>query len=277
MESLACNVLTQLKMLINSHKERRVANSQAFAGPVDRRKGLADRRKSLRFVGLGVMCLGLAAPAGAQIYSWRDANGNLVVSNRRLGSTSDVRSYPVTKAEKVRATRYVATERGRAYDDIIGEHSRTQGVRPDLVKAVMQVESAFNPYARSPKGALGLMQLMPATIRRYTVKDPFDPWENVRGGVAYLRHLLDRYENNETLALAAYNAGPGAVDKYGQSVPPYRETRNYVYVINQMTSKPISMRDKSLYKVTETIDGRSVVRYTDKKPTTGTVEVVGAR
>ena len=99
----------------------------------------------------------------------------------------------------------------------------------------MQVESAFNQFARSPKGALGLMQLMPATIRQYSVKNPFDAAENVRGGVAYLRHLLDRYKNNETLALAAYNAGPGAVDKYGQSVPPYRETRNYVAQINQMT------------------------------------------
>ena len=101
------------------------------------------------------------------------------------------------------------------------------------------------------------------------MKDPFDPTENVRGGVAYLRHLLDRYENNETLALAAYNAGPGAVDKYGQSVPPYRETRNYVAQINQMSVKPIAMRDKTIYKVTETIDGRPIVRYTDKKPTAG--------
>jgi hypothetical protein len=99
----------------------------------------------------------------------------------------------------------------------------------------------------------------------------------VRAGVAYLRHLLDRYMNNETLALAAYNAGPGAVDKYGQSVPPYRETRNYVAQINQMSLKPIAPRDKSIYKVTETIDGRLIVRYTDKKPTAGTVEVVANR
>ena len=167
-------------------------------------------------------------------------------------------------------------ERGQAYDDIIDEHSRTHGVRPDLVKAVMQVESAFNQFARSPKGALGLMQLMPATIRQYSVKNPFDPAENVRGGVAYLRHLLDRYENNETLALAAYNAGPGAVDKYRQTVPPYRETRNYVAQISKMTSRPIAMRDKTIYKVTDTVDGRSIVRYTDKKPTAGTVEVVGS-
>jgi soluble lytic murein transglycosylase-like protein len=264
-------------MFIKRHSDRRVARNSAFEGPCDRRTGVADRRKTMSCLGFGLLCLGLAAPASAQIYSWRDANGNLVVSNRRQGSTAVEPSYPVAKTENVRATRYVGGERGQAFDEIIGEHSRTQGVRASLVRAVMQVESAFNPYARSPKGALGLMQLMPATIRLYGVKDPFDPMENVRAGVAYLRHLLDRYANNETLALAAYNAGPGAVDKYRQSVPPYRETRNYVAQINQMSLKPVAMRDKSIYKVTETIDGRQIVRYTDKKPTAGTVEVVASR
>jgi len=228
--------------------------------------------------------MGLAAPASAQIYSWRDANGNLVVSNRRQGSaTYEQKSFPVPKAERVRATRYVSADRAKPYEDIIAEHSRTHGVRAELVKAVMQVESAFNPYARSPKGALGLMQLMPATAQQFGVKNPFDPRENVRGGVAYLRQLLDRYENNEQLALAAYNAGPGAVDKYGQNVPPYKETRNYVKQISKMTdaadatTRPIAIRDNSIFKVTEVIDGRTVVRYTDKKPTTGAVERVGGR
>ena len=225
----------------------------------------------------GVLCVGLAAPASAQIYSWRDGNGNLVVSNHRQGSAVDVPSYPVAKAETVRATRYVAAERARAFDDIIDEHAKTHGVRADLVKAVVQVESAFNQFARSPKGALGLMQLMPAIIRQYSVTNPFDPAENVRGGVAYLRHLLDRYQNNETLALAAYNAGPGAVDKYGQKVPPYRETRNYVAQISQMTSRPIAVRNDTIYRVTDTIDGRSIVRYTDKKPAAGLVDIVNAR
>ena len=122
-----------------------------------------------------------------------------------------------------------------------------------------------------------------STAQRFGVKNPFDPRENVRGGVAYLRQLLDRYENNEQLALAAYNAGPGAVDKYGQSVPPYKETRNYVKQISRMTevsdttTRPVAIRDNSIFKVTEVIDGRTIVRYTDKKPTTGTVDVVGAR
>jgi soluble lytic murein transglycosylase-like protein len=145
----------------------------------------------------------------------------------------------------------------------------------------MQVESAFNPLARSPKGALGLMQLMPATIRQYGVKNPFDPADNVRAGVAYLRELLDRYHDNEELALAAYNAGPGAVDKHGQNVPPYRETRNYVAQINQIAGRRVEVRTTAsgtIYKVIETtVDGREIVRYTDRKPSDGDYAVVGSR
>jgi soluble lytic murein transglycosylase-like protein len=222
------------------------------------------------------LCLGTAASASAQIYSWRDANGNLVLSNRRPADKTDVvKSYAVPNARTVRATRSVTVERSRIYDDLIAEHSRLNGVRSDLVRAVMQVESAFNPNARSPKGAMGLMQLMPATARQYGVSNPFNPLENVRAGVAYLRELLDRYQNNEELALAAYNAGPGAVDKHGQSVPPYRETRQYVAQINQMAGRPLEMRSARIYKVTEIVDGQPVVRYTDRKPTTGSYEIVG--
>ena len=105
---------------------------------------------------------------------------------------------------------------------------------PDLVRAVIQVESAFNPRAVSPKGAMGLMQLMPAHGRRNSASAiPFDPAENIRGGVRYLKRLLTRYDQKVELALAAYNAGPGAVDQYGQQVPPYRETRDYVKKITR--------------------------------------------
>ncbi len=215
------------------------------------------------------LCVGIAAPAHAQIYSWRDANGTLVVSNKRPGAIAPAALYTVPKAEGVRATRSAIAERARAYDDIISEHSRTRGVRADLVRAVVQVESGFNPYARSPKGAMGLMQLMPSTARQFGVVNAFNPIENVRAGVAYLRELLDRYQNNEELALAAYNAGPAAVDKHGQSVPPYRETRSYVARINQMAGRPVQAHQATpIYKVTDVIDGRPITRYTDKKPTT---------
>jgi soluble lytic murein transglycosylase-like protein len=221
--------------------------------------------------------LSWAVPVRAQIYSWHDANGNLVLSNHKPADGTAVKSFAVPQAQAVRATRYVAVERTRAYDDLIREHANEHGIRPDLVRAVMQVESAFNPTARSIKGALGLMQLMPATIKQFRVLNPFDPAENIRAGVAYLRELLDRYQNNETLALAAYNAGPGAVDNHGQAVPPYRETRNYVAHVNELAGRRIETRGKTMYKVIEYVDGRPVPRYTDTKPTSGTYEIVASR
>ncbi len=112
-----------------------------------------------------------------------------------------------------------------AYGAIIDDLSARHGVDPRLVRAVVQVESAYQPDARSPKGALGLMQLMPATARQYLVDNPFDPHANLDAGIRHLRGLLDRFDL--PLALAAYNAGEGAIFRYG-GVPPFRETREYV-------------------------------------------------
>jgi soluble lytic murein transglycosylase-like protein len=239
--------------------------------------GVSIRRRSYTAVVLALAAIAcVAAPAHAQIYSWRDANGHLVVANTpRPGAGQIVPSYALPASNTIRTTSRVSGDRARMYEGIIIEHARLNDVRPDLVRAVVQVESAFNPYARSAKGAQGLMQLMPATAQRFGVKNAFNPEENVRAGVAYLRQLLDRYGNDESLALAAYNAGPGAVDKYSQSVPPYAETRNYVSKINGMTTRPIAARANRIYKVTELVDGRSVVRYTDKRPSTGTYDIVG--
>jgi len=234
-----------------------------------------NRRRFVWTSTVAFLLVALAAPAQAQIYSWRDANGTLVLSNHRPGEAAPVKSYSVPQTTAVRTTRYAALERSRMYDELIAEHARLNGVRTDLVRAVVQVESAFNPYAKSAKGAMGLMQLMPATARQYGVSDPYNPIENVRAGVAYLRELLDRYQNNEELALAAYNAGPGAVDKHGQNVPPYRETRNYVAQVNQMAGRALELRAPSrIYKIVDVVDGRPTVRYTDQKPTSGTYEVV---
>jgi soluble lytic murein transglycosylase-like protein len=216
-----------------------------------------------------VVLVGLASPAHAQIYSWRDADGRLVLANSKPQNVDSVQTFAVAEAEGVRTTRNTAVDRSLVYDDIIVEHSRLHDIRPSLVRAVVQVESGFNPRAYSPKGAMGLMQLMPATAREFGVRNPFNPEENIRGGVAYLRQLLDRYDNNEQLALAAYNAGPGAVDKHGQSIPPYRETRDYVTKVNGIAGdgadRPVKGRTK-LYRVVEVVDGREIIKYTDTKP-----------
>jgi soluble lytic murein transglycosylase-like protein len=111
------------------------------------------------------------------------------------------------------------------YSDIIESVAAAHGVNPRLVKALIQVESAYEPRARSRKGAMGLMQLMPETARRLSVGDPYDPRANIEGGIRHLRSLLDRFD--VPLALAAYNAGEGAVEKH-RGIPPYTETRNYV-------------------------------------------------
>jgi hypothetical protein len=120
------------------------------------------------------------------------------------------------------------TLEGTPYAEFIAAASQAHGVDPLLVKALIQVESGYRPKARSPKGAVGLMQIMPATAREYKVRNPFDPKTNIEAGVKHLKALLDRFGTERTeLALAAYNAGPGAVEKFN-GIPPYRETRNYV-------------------------------------------------
>ena len=202
--------------------------------------------------------------ASAQIYAWRDAGGNLVLSDQAKDPSA--KSYAISSAPTAafRTTRPL-NKRHVLYSTLIEQHAALNLVSPDLVRALIQAESAFNPHALSPKGAMGLMQLMPATAAEHGVRDPYDPAENIRAGVKYLKSLLEAYEGRVELALAAYNAGPGAVKKYGGKVPPYRETQNYVARIQGTTAANGTTgltSTRKVYRVVEIVDGREVVRYT---------------
>ena len=112
-------------------------------------------------------------------------------------------------------------------DNYIQKYSKEFGIDENLVRGVVKAESGFNPNAKSPVGAMGLMQLMPATAKSMGIDNPYDAEQNIKGGVKYLKGLLDRFGGDKEKAVAAYNAGAGAVNKYG-GVPPYKETQNYV-------------------------------------------------
>jgi soluble lytic murein transglycosylase-like protein len=142
------------------------------------------------------------------------------------------------------------TARDRTVHQLISQTARSLAVDPNLVEAVVQVESGYDALARSPKGALGLMQLMPATAARFGVRNPFDAAENIRGGVTYLGHLLKQFNGDVPLSLAAYNAGEGAVARE-RGIPPFPETRDYIrkvaalYPSSARTSEPMAERQSA--------------------------------
>src|SRR5258705_7623361 len=212
-------------------------------------------------------------PARAQIYAWRDVNGTLVLSDRRL--SDNAMTYLVPEAPGIRTTRTATPEYIQLYESFVQQHASRHALRIELVRAVIQVESGFDPRARSPKGAMGLMQLMPATARELGVRNAFDPSENIRGGCAYLRRLLDRYHGNEELALAAYNAGAEAVDRHGKAVPPFQETRDYVKKVGRITDvQTAELNQRIIYKTFEIVDDRAIPHYSSRKPASGTYEIL---
>jgi soluble lytic murein transglycosylase-like protein len=142
-------------------------------------------------------------------------------------------------------TEFEFVKPSEAYEAIIQEAAAEYDLDPNLIRAVMQTESAFHPYAVSRAGAEGLMQLMPALADEMGVSDSFDPRENIMGGTRYLKRLLDYHNGNLDLALASYNAGPGNVERYG-GIPPFRETRKYVKTIKALYARSKNKLKKSL-------------------------------
>lgn len=195
-----------------------------------------------------VLCAPLSIQAHAQaIYQYKTANGQMFLTNIEQNQSGkdkftqlSVTIYPDTKLHTkgeipatynpVTAATPSKSARKNAYDHLIRAAAARHGVDPALIKAIMHTESAFNPNARSPVGAMGLMQLMPATAREYGVKNAYDPAQNIEGGTKFLAWLLKRFDKLDHV-IAAYNAGPGNVSKY-KGIPPFRETQNYVKSVN---------------------------------------------
>lgn len=179
------------------------------------------------------LCISFLRPALANIYAYTASDGTVSLSN----VPGDGRYTLLVTAEDGRSAAAAAIDLSKQplnmvnkvlYDMAVDEVARTYGLESALLHAVISVESRYSPKAVSKKGAAGLMQLMPVITKHYGVADPLDPVQNLHGGARYLRDLLKIYNNDTSLALAAYNAGQGAVTKYGNRIPPYRETMNYV-------------------------------------------------
>lgn len=174
-----------------------------------------------------------SALANAQIYTGTDASGTLVLGNFSSESSpvlliADDAPEALARPESASAAVHRPVATPKALESAIREAARRHSVSEALLTAVIAVESGFDPRAVSPKGAKGLMQLMPATARRFGVADVFAVQDNLHGGAAYLSQLMALFANDRSLALAAYNAGEGAVLRAGRRIPAYPETQQYV-------------------------------------------------
>lgn len=187
---------------------------------------------------LGLLALiGFGGTAEAAVYIYELPDGSRLVSNypinnnnyRVVRTSEDFHGIGRLAAQK---NSPIFRESPSTYDRLIRRYSEEHGVEFALVKAIMQAESSFNPYAVSHKGARGLMQMMPETASRYGVRDIYNPVENIRAGVKHLKYLSEMFENKYSHVIAAYNAGENAVRQYG-GIPPYEETQNYVRKVLQ--------------------------------------------
>lgn len=192
-----------------------------------------------------VALLPVSARVHAQeIYVYQQSDGTrLITDDKKRGQgLMHIRTYGRPPAYRTcgKLNRAALKSRADSYDALITKHAAAQDVPPELVRAVMHAESCFERRAVSRVGARGLMQLMPDTASLLGVKDSFDAGQNIEGGVRYLRMMRDRYPSDWKLVLAAYNAGPGAVDKY-KAIPPYPETQGYVKKVMALYQKNLQV------------------------------------
>lgn len=197
----------------------------------------------LRCTTLFVMLITMAGFARADIFALDNENGGIVLSNvptddrYALLLKSPDESTQRTQPSAVTGPKVSSKVKSRPYANIVEEAARTNEIDEALLHAVIATESGYNPSAVSVKGATGLMQLMPQTARRYGVTDRYNPSQNIQGGARYLKDLLKLFNNDLPLTLAAYNAGEGAVAKFGNKVPPYRETKSYIGKVMELYGK----------------------------------------
>jgi len=181
------------------------------------------RKKSLKLItNCAILLLFLATGASADIYRYIDENGVMHFTNAPTQSRQDFKLFM-----KEGRTTSPSWSYRKKYDDLITKASERFGVSFPLLKAIIKAESDFDPQAVSKKGAMGLMQIMPQNFKLLGLKDPFNPTQNINAGARYFRQLYDRFDGKLALSLAAYNAGPKAVDRY-KTIPPYEETEEYV-------------------------------------------------
>jgi soluble lytic murein transglycosylase-like protein len=193
--------------------------------------------------------LAMVGTAGAEVFKYRDANGHILLTDKPMRGLQLLKRYQMSTGRRSSGSGSALAamhKRRDALQPLIAQASSESRLEPALVHAVVRAESAYRADAVSSKGAIGLMQLMPATAERYGVTDPRDPAQNLRGGTRYLSDLLAMFDNDLKLALAAYNAGENAVIRHGNQIPPYDETRDYVRKVvaffNQMNSERLASR-----------------------------------